>query len=199
MVVGHTIRKASPADGIAIAKLLAHAFEHHFSRLGDQTKVAKSFENAIDTGRFVVSELDGEVVGFIGIGDCNGRAVSINKKDFRRNFGFIKGSIAFRVMYSIASKPLSTPPNVGMIDFVGVSEKARGQGIAKAMLQEVVEQNSQYSEFILYTEDNNAASLATYTKFGFVEYKRVPIKWAKAAGFKEEVWMRYSKAKGGNA
>ena len=101
--------------------------------------------------------------------------------------------IAFMVFTEEFLHPLTSPINIGYIDILGVLEEARRQGIAKAMLEKVVEYNPGYDELILNTTDINLAAIKLYENFGFVEYERKPYKWAKQAGFKEKIWMKYAK------
>ena len=188
----YTIRKANEDDRAQIARTLAYSFERDFSGLTkDLERVVKVIENGINPERYIVAEQDGKIIGITGCADCTGRAVSPTKKVCRKYFGFIRGSIAYRVLYAETFGPLNYPATTGVIDFVGVLEEARGKGIAKAMLGKTVDSNPQYSEFILNARDNNDRAIGIYKRFGFVEYERVPFRWAKLAGFEAKVWMKY--------
>ena len=155
-------------------------------------RIARVLENGVDAGRFIVAEHGGKIVGIAGCADCTGRAVSPTKKDCTKHLGFIRGSIAYKVLYEESFGPLEYPATTCVIDFVGVLEEARGKGIAKAMLEKAVESNAQYSEFILNVKDNNSRAIGVYERFGFVEYERVPFRLAKLAGFNTKVWMKYT-------
>ena len=188
------IRKGNEDDRAQIARTLAYSFEQDFSGLTkDMERVAKVLENGVDSDRFIVAEQGGKIIGIAGCADCKGRAVSPTKKVCRKHFGFIRGSIAYMVMYKELFGPLNCAATTGVIDFVGVLEEARGKGIAKAMLEKTVENNPQYSEFILNAKDNNYRAIGIYERFGFVEYEREPFRWAKHAGFDAKVWMKYTR------
>jgi len=189
----YTIRKANEDDKTQIARTIAYSFQQDFSGLTkDMERIAKVLENGVNPKRFIVAEQGGGIVGITGCADCTGRAVSSTKKACRKHLGFIRGSIAYMVLYEESFGPLNYPAATGVIDFVGVLEEARGKGIANAMLEKTVESNPQYTEFILNAKDNNDRAIGVYERFGFVEYERVPFRWAKQAGFDEKVWMKYT-------
>ena len=175
-----SIRKANGDDKAQIARTLAYCFEQDFSGLTkDMERIARVLENGVDARRFIVAEYDSRIIGITGCADFTGRALSPTKKDCINHLGFIRGSIAYIVLYEESIKPLKCPATTGVIDFVSVLENARGKGVAKAMLDETVESNPQYSEFILNVKDNNDRAIGIYERFGFAEYERVPYKWAK--------------------
>ena len=187
-----TVRKAKPTENLSITRTLAYAFEKDFSRLTkDMERVAKAFETGIATNRFIVAEQNGEIIGIAGCADCTGRVLNVSKRDSRKHFGLIRGTIAHMAFRGEFMNQLDFPPTTGVIDFVGVLPKSRGQGVATALLEKVVESNPKYTEFVLNVKDNNYSAIRVYERFGFVEYERVPYKWAKQVGFKELVWMRY--------
>jgi ribosomal protein S18 acetylase RimI-like enzyme len=197
----YTIRKAVENDKEQIAQTIAYSFKEDFiGKTKDMDVIASIlvknayiFENGVNTDRFIVAEQNGKIIGVIVCADCTVRAVVPTKKDCRKKLGFIRGSISYMVFREEFVNPLELPPTTGAIDIVGVLEEARGQGIAKAMLEKTVEDNPQYSEFVLNVKDNNAPAIKAYEKFGFSEYERVPYKWAKQAGFSAKVWMKYTK------
>ena len=194
MAMEYSVRKANENDTTQIARTIAFSFDQDFSGLiKDMERIARFLENGVDADRFIVAEYDGKIIGITGCADRAGRALSPAKKDCRKHLGFIRGSIAYKVLYEESFGLLNYPATTGVIDFVGVLEEARGKGIAKAMLEKTVESNPQYSEFILNVKDNNDRAIRVYERFGFVEYERVPYRWAKQAGFAAKVWMRYTR------
>ena len=190
----YIVRRAKESEKYQIALTIAHSFKNDFSNFAKNIdNMAKVFESGVDIPRFVVAEKNSKIVGIIGRGDCNGRALNVSKKACRKHLGFIRGSIAFMVFKEEFMQPLICPATTGYIDLVGVLEEARGQGIAKAMLRKTVEYNPEYAEFILNVTDINTGAIKLYEGFGFAEFERKPYKWAKQAGFKEKIWMRYTK------
>jgi len=192
--MNYEIRRAVESDKLNIARTIAYSFEKDFSGFAkDMERLAKAFENGIDAARFIVAEQDGELVGVLGYADCEGRPISLTKKDCRKNLGIFKGFIAHMVLVEEFMLPLNCSAGTGCIDVVGVLEKARGQGIAKDLLKEAAGYNPLHTELVLNVTEINGTAMKLYEKFGFVEYKRVPYKFAKSAGFKEKVHMRYTK------
>ena len=190
----YSIRKAQTNEKPQIARTIAYSFEKDFSGLSkDSERIAKALENGVDTSRFLVAEQSGKIVGIVGCADCTGRAVSPSKKDCKKHLGFIRGFIAHIVFTEEFIQPLTYPPTTGVIDIVGVLAEARGQGIARAMLEKAIEYNPQYSEFILNVTDINDTAIKLYESFGFVEFERIPYKYAKQAGFKAKIYMKYTR------
>ena len=188
----YRIRKAKESEKLQIARTIAHSFEDDFFSLTKDTdRVAKVFENGLDANRFLVAEQADKIIGIICCENCTDRVLRMSRINCIRHFGFIRGYIAFKVFAEEFMEPLAYPPTTGRIAIVGVLEEARGQGVAKAMLKEIIAHNPQYSEFILDVTDINATAIKLYEKFGFVEYDRIPYKWAKQAGFNAKIWMKY--------
>ena len=191
----YIIRVANENEKSQVAEVFAKSFKEDFAVLANGVdNVAKIFENGVNVPRILVAEQNGKLVGALGCGDCSNRAFHVTKKDCKKHLGFLRAYLAHAVFSEEFVKPLPHPANVGYIDFLGVLKEARGQGIAKALLAKVVEHFPQYDEFILDVTDVNTTAIKLYEKAGYVEYKREHSKWAKyGAGFKEKVWMRYTK------
>jgi ribosomal protein S18 acetylase RimI-like enzyme len=189
------IRQAESSDKLQIARTFAHSFEKEFALLiKDMERIAKALESGTDADRFLVAEHNGKIVGIIACADCTGRAVYPNRKDCVKHLGFIRGLIGYKVFTDDFTHQLIYPATTGYIEFVGVLAEARGQGIARAMLEEIVKRNPQYTEFILDVTDVNVRAQQIYEKFGFAEFDRVPVKWAKQMGhFNAKVYMKYTR------
>jgi len=186
-----SIRTAKEADRMGISKVIAFAFEKDFSTLiKDMDKVSMALESGIDVNRFFVAESENQIIGVTACTDCDGRAVSIDKKAFRKHFGLLRGLLANIFLAPEFTTPLPYPKSTGYIEFVAVTKNARNKGVAAAMLKTVVEQTN-YDEYMLDVTDINIAAQACYTKFGFVEVKRVKEKNGKQKGFNEKIYMRY--------
>lgn len=187
------IRIAKEADRIDIASVIAHAFEKDFSSLiKDMDQVSMALEPGIDVNRFFVTEFENHIIGVTACSDCNSRAMSINKKAFKKHFGLLRGFLANAFMAPEFSGPLPYPKTTGYIEFVAVTENARNKGVAAAMLKTVVQQTN-YSQYMLDVTDINVAAQSCYKKFGFIEITREKVKHAKQKGFREKIYMRYSK------
>ena len=190
----YRIRKAESGERHQIARTIAFSFEKDYSGITkDMDRFAKALESGIDVNRFIIAEQDDRMVGIIACADCTGRVVTPSKKDCRKHLGFFRGSIAFMVLKEEFIQPLTYPPTTGCIDIVGVLKESRGKGIAKALLKEAISTNPQYTEFVLNVTDINTSAIKLYESFGFVEYERVPYRFAKQAGFDAKIYMKYKK------
>ena len=189
-----SIRKANDRDKMNIARTIALSFKKDFSGLSkDLERIARVLENGVDPTRFLISELGGNIVGISGCSDYKVRAVTPTKSDCRKHLGLIRGFFAYQVFYEEFVKPINYPATTGYIEIVGVVPEARGKGIAKEMLNKSVELNHQYSEFVLNVTDINVTAIKLYEGFGFVEYERIPYKYAKQAGFNTKIYMKYTR------
>ena len=169
----YIVRKACESDNLNIAKTIAYSFEKVLSVFTkDMERMAKVFENGIAADRFYIAEQNSEIIGIIACGDCTGRALKATTDDCKKHLGPIKGPIAFRVIRSELMRPHLYPATTGFIDILGVLPQARGKGIAKELLKEIINNNSKYNEFILDVDSINTSAIKSYTKFGFVEFKR---------------------------
>ena len=187
----YIIRKAQESDCKNIAFALTKSFEKIFSAFTkDMELMAKVFENGITFERFFVAEQNSKIIGIIGCGDCKRRVIKSTKEECKKYLGYIKGNIVFCIIKKELMRPLTYPETTGNIDVVGVLAEARGKGLAKELLKEIMENNPQYNEFILEVDSINTSAIKSYTDFGFIEYKREPIiKFFK----RSRIFMRYEK------
>lgn len=187
----HLIRKALPTEKLKIAKAIANSYSEEFSSLTkDQDKISRALENGIHTERFWVWVENDEILGISACSDIHQRAFMPNRKDCVKNFGLIRGIIAYLIFKSEFAKQLPYPETTGYIEFVGVIDSARGRGISKGILNEIINQNKQYSEFVLDVMDNNIPAIKSYEKLRFGEFKRKPFRGGKSKGIKDRVYMK---------
>jgi ribosomal protein S18 acetylase RimI-like enzyme len=192
--MSYIIRKALPHENIKIARAIANSYSEELSSLTkDQDKASRAFEVGINTDKFWVCIEGNEIIGISACSDIYGRAFIANRKDCTKNFGLILGNIAYLIFKSEFAKKLPYPETTGYIEFVGVVESARGRGIAKKIMSEIINESKNYNEFILDVTDNNVAAIKSYEKLGFVEFKRTPFRGGKSKGIKEKVYMRLAK------
>jgi len=172
----YTVRKAHDSDNHNIARTLVYSFEEALAPLTkDMERIVKVFESGIETDRFFVAEQNYEMIGAIAYADYTGRAFSVKKNDCIKHLGAIQGRIAYNFIDKELLRPLTYPATTGNIDIIGVLPKARGKGVAKALLRTVIDNNPKYCEFILETDSANNSAIKSYTDFGFVEISRAPI------------------------
>lgn len=186
------IRKAVESDRKQIASCIAEAFAKDFSLLCKDSQVVS---NAIQTGiqieRFYVAvEETHTVVGALAIADCNGRSLLTDAKAYKKHFGFVKGTVAISVLKKEFEELLKCPDTVGYIEFVCVLKRCQRQGITTKML-EYATNDSNYDTYELDVTNVNQGAIRCYEKFGFSEYKREAVKYAKQKGFDEKIFMKY--------
>ena len=185
----YIVRKAAANDNFNIAKTVTYSFEKIFRIFTrDMGRMAKVFESGVVTSRFYVAEQDGKMIGAVACGDCTQRVFNVRKSDCIKYLGAIRGRLAFRVIRAELLRPHPYAATTGYIDVIGVLPQARGKGVAKKLLSELIANNPKYTEFILDVDSINASAIKSYTSFGFVEYKRVtPMKFINRG----KVFMRY--------
>lgn len=187
------IRTAKEADRMEISRVIAYAFEKDFSSLiKDMDKVSMALASGIEVKRFFVAESENHIIGVTACSDCNGRALAIDKKAFKKHFGLLRSLLANAFLAPELTAPLLYPKSTGYIEFVAVTKNARNKGVAAAILRTVVEQTS-YTDYMLDVTDINLAAQTCYTKFGFIEVTRIKEKYGKQKGFNEKIYMRYTK------
>lgn len=192
--MNHIVRQALPDEKKKIAKAIANSYKEELSVLSKhQESLIEVFEYGIHTERFWIWLEGYQVLGIAACSDNSGRAFTPDRKKCIKNFGLIRGLIASFIFNSEFAKTLPYPKTTGYIEFVGVLDSARGRGISKKILLEIIKQSGQYDEFLLDVMDNNSAALKTYEKLGFREYKREPFRGGKNKGIKERVYMKLSK------
>jgi ribosomal protein S18 acetylase RimI-like enzyme len=187
----HLIRKALPAEKLKIAKAIANSYSEEFGSLSkDHDQIAKALEQGINTERFWVWVENDEVLGLSACSDIHQRAFTPNRKDCTKNFGLMRGFIAYLIFKSEFAKQLPYPKTTGYIEFVGVIDTARGRGISKQIMEVIIHQSKQYSEFVLDVMDNNIPAIKSYEKLGFSEFMRKPFRGGKSKGIKDRVYMK---------
>ena len=187
------IRPAVEADRRGIADTIAEAFYDQFSSLTtDREAVAAAMAPMLNLSQFTVAEQNGQIVGAVGVNDAALYAVTIKPDILKQAMGFIKGTMATPILREEFNRPKQFAPGQAQVDFVSVRESARGQGIAKAMLRQVLSKD--YRLFTLDVTQGNEQVLPLYQSLGFVETGREQEKMAKMKGFSFRYLMAYRPA-----
>lgn len=188
----YNIRKADEKDRKEIADLISECFFGDFSALAkDRKTLSRAIADGIVCEKFYLAEIGGTVAGMAACIDNQSRCVYTNIKTLRKNIGFIKGTV-LKFMMRKDERPFAQPLDVANIEYVGVSEKARGRGIAYLLIKSILDAG-EYSSYCLDVKDNNIPAVKTYEKLGFREYKREKQSFSKNEGFKELIYMRLDK------
>ncbi|MDT5185808.1 MAG: hypothetical protein QOI29_3966, partial [Mycobacterium sp.] len=190
---GPAVRPAVEADRAGIAAVIVEAYRREFSTLSrNMDNVTAALTPTIDVDRFFVADRRGDVIGAIACTDHTGRAMRIRAADWRGHLGFVRGALAARILAPQWMSRLDYPGATGYIEFVAVAERARRQGIATRLVEGVITQ-TRYTDFELEVTDVNMPARECYRKIGFVDVRRKKEKFGRIKGFRERIYMHYTR------
>ncbi len=154
--------------------------------------LAKAFYKSFLLEHFYGAFINNELVGIFALTDEKERCFRIIKEDFIKNFGLIKGYLAYLSMKNELEHPIKLKEKGYFIEAVAVKVEKQGHGVGKAMMKYAIE-NNEYLE--LDVVDTNIAAIKLYEKLGFKIFKEVPEKYfKKAKGFNKRLYMYYDPA-----
>ncbi len=158
----------------------------------NKEKLKNAFKNTFCPDIFFLAELEGKIVGMLACANNLKRAMHIEKASMKKHLGFIVGTLAYYFLRNQFNAPLTYPDETGYIECVATIEKARGKGVGTALLQHVMHELP-YRQLILEVVDTNQTAYQLYKKVGFSELQRKPVKYPKLKGFREKIYMSWSK------
>jgi ribosomal protein S18 acetylase RimI-like enzyme len=135
---------------------------------------------------------DGRVTGITACVGQNERCVRLDKKEFIKNLGSLRGRIAYMVLhkeFETKTYPIEITNDTGAIEFVAVHSAFRNRGIASGLINYAISKNS-YKEYVLEVADTNESAVKLYTKLGFKEIHRTPQKHPKQSGINHLLYMK---------
>jgi 8-oxo-dGTP diphosphatase len=190
---GLAVRRAVEADRAGIAAVIVEAYRHEFSTLSrNMDNITAVLTTAGEVDRFFVADRGGDVIGAIACTDRTGRAMRVRAADWRRHLGLVRGEVAARILAPQWTSQLDYPDDTGYIEFVAVAERARRQGVATNLVEGVIAQ-THYTDFELEVTDVNVAARDCYRKIGFVDVQRKTEKFSRIKGFRERIYMHYTR------
>ncbi len=158
----------------------------------DKKKLAKAFSHAFQLDVFHLAIIDQEIAGMTALNDGSKPTLILDKKELRKHLGFIRGSIAFKVLkYEFEEKQYPFPSEVGLgyIEFVATSENYRHMGVASTLIQSLLE-TARFTSYALEVADTNSHAVRLYQKLGFKEFMRVEMKHKKRSGVNYLIYMK---------
>ena len=186
------VRSAVESDRDAIAALIVHAFSKHFSRLDKSpARIAGAIGSSLMVDHCFVAEQQ-DVAGVIITSSPNSHAFHIDKKAFTTRYGWFKGGLAAYFIKREFQPKVALTGEAMYIEIVAVDERARGRGVASAMLRHLFS-HTDGAEYYLEVIDTNEAAIHLYQKLGFVEVSRKKERLARMTGFKYRIIMKYVK------
>jgi 8-oxo-dGTP diphosphatase len=190
---GPTVRPAVESDRMGIASVIVEAYSREFATLSrNADKLTAALTPAVQIDRFFVADRDGDVIGAVACTDHTGRAMRVQPAPWRQQLGVVRGTVSARILAAQWMSGLTYPPSTGYLEFVAVAERARRQGVATKLVEGVIAQTA-YPEFELEVTDVNAPARDCYRKIGFVDVRREREKFARIKGFRERIYMHYTR------
>lgn len=190
-----TISSLAELDGRMLNQTVQLFVEGFFKQAADLMKVglqpcADAFKHSFIKEHYYVALQDGNVLGLLAVSSRKGRSHAFNKSILQQEFGFWKGSLVLYFLKKELEKPIYLNPEQCYIESVTTSEKARGQGVATALIQYLFE-HLEYKEFLLEVVDTNVSAFRLYERLGFTVFKRKKAGlFDKKSGFNERWYMR---------
>jgi ribosomal protein S18 acetylase RimI-like enzyme len=159
----------------------------------DKAKLVKAFTHMFNPSVFYIATVNEEI---LGIAACTGErapSVRLDKKEFRRHLGLVRGFIAYTMLkkeFEGKKYPFPIEQDMGLVEFVAVAEQSRRQGVAAAIISHIFD-TTPYAKYVLEVADTNASAVRLYEKLGFQEFMRVKLKHSKRSGVNDLVYMKY--------
>jgi ribosomal protein S18 acetylase RimI-like enzyme len=162
----------------------------YFSK--DKAKLTQALAHMFNTDCFFVAIEKGDVIAITACAAKGQRCVQLERRDFIKRLGFIRGSIAYSMLrkeFEVKTYPISIGENTGAIEFVAVASVHRGKGVAANLIQNIFSVTD-FREYILEVADTNTAAVNLYKRLGFADVLRVPQKHTKQSGINELIYMK---------
>ncbi|WP_212761554.1 GNAT family N-acetyltransferase [Nocardia uniformis] len=178
-----------------ITGVLVRGFAEDFAFFStDPEQLTAAFEHMLLMQRFVVALVDGEPAAIASVTSGDQECFAPRLSEFRRHPGFRHGTISYLVVRSqFLGAPDEARDGLAEIAFVATAPAYQGRGVGTALMEHLVALPG-YDEFVLRDiKDTNAPALGLYRKFGFTEYRRRPVRFARRAGFNHYLSLRLGK------
>lgn len=160
----------------------------------DKDKLTKAFRHAFQLDVFHLAIIDQEIAGMTALNDGSKPTLLLEKKELSKHLGFIRGSIAFKVLkheFEEKQYPFPLRPGLGCIEFVATSENYRHMGVASTLIKSLLE-TPHFTSYALEVADTNSQAVKLYQKLGFEEFMRVEMKHKKRSGVNYLLYMERS-------
>lgn len=179
-----------------ITEVLVRGFAEDFAFFSsDPEQLTAAFEHMLLMDRFVVALAEGPPAAIASVTSRDQECFAPRLPEFRRHLGLLHGTISYLVVRSqFLGAPEQARDGLAEIGFVTTAPTHQRRGLGIALMQYIVGLPN-YDEFILRDiKDTNTPALGLYRKFGFTEYRRRPVRFARRAGFSNYLSLRLSRA-----
>lgn len=174
-----------------IADVLVRGFAEDFAFFSQDPRVlADAFAHMILLDRFYVARVDGEPAAIASVTEGEQECFAPRWADVRQHLGVVHGTTSYLIVRSqFLGAYDGARDGLAEIGFVTTAPRYQGRGVATALMRHVLALPG-YEEFVLRDiKDTNAPALGMYTKLGFREFHRRPVRFAQRAGFSAYVSM----------
>lgn len=189
----YRLRIGTDKDNFGIAETIAEAFYDQFKAFSESiTDIAGVLAPAIDSSRFYIAEetSSGLVVGVAGFADEGGYPIGVQRDVLKKKLGWVKGTLAAWIMKDEFYTPKRLSDRQAHIGFVGVREGARGRGIARKLIRELLA-STPYAVYTLDVVEGNEKVLPLYEGLGFQHIGKKQERFGSVKGFTYRYLMEY--------
>lgn len=144
---------------------------------GSQQKAITVLEHSFDTEQGVTAQMQGQLVGFIGLKYENRPFFRFERSHFIRELGLLRGLLAFLILNNISpAKPLFDEMYIAVLV---VDASIRGKGIGSLLMQSAFEiaQKNQCTAVVLDVANTNPDALRLYERLGFKLVRTIELKY----------------------
>jgi len=175
-----------------VSRIFVAAYYEQLSQVSkDKETLTAILRNSFLLGHFYGAYESSELAGIFALSDENERCFRLDRKDFTKALGAVKGRIIYRTMKKEFEHPLAMGKKGKYIEAVATDISRQGKGIATRMMEFAMEH---YPYLELDVTDTNLRAYNLYKRLGFVEYKTVPARFfKKLAGYNKKIFMYHER------
>lgn len=132
----------------------------------DKGNLHKLFKNSFDFDMTYAYLQDGEVVGFLGLGNHQKRPIKLDVEVFMEIMSGFAGKVSYKAMSAAMEKPNVCSPQEIFIDYIAIAPELRGQGIGTKFI-EYIRGTLGYKIIELEVFSKNPRAIKLYEREGF--------------------------------
>ncbi len=144
---------------------------------GSQQKAVTVFEPSFNTELGLTAQIQGQLVGFVGLKYENRPFFRFDRSHFIRELGLLRGLLAFLVLNNISlAKPLADEMHIAVLV---VDASMRGKGIGSLLMQAAFEiaQQNRCTAVVLDVANTNPDARRLYERLGFKAVRTIELKY----------------------
>jgi ribosomal protein S18 acetylase RimI-like enzyme len=174
-----------------ITEVLVRGFAEDFAYFSSDPRIlTDAFEHMILLDRFYVAVVDGEPAAIASVTEGTQECFAPRRDRIRKHLGPVHGTMSYLIVRSqFLGAYDGARDGLAEIGFVTTAPRFQGRGVATALMRHLLAL-PEYEEYVLRDiKDTNVPALGLYTKLGFAESARRPVRFTKRAGFSAYVSM----------